>query len=311
MTLTSGAAVGLCAGVGTALAVSGVPHFRHPRLADRLAPYLRDRSRPSQPPVHTAARGTWPVVGQLLAPVLADIARRVDRVMGGPGSVRRRLDAAGRGMAVEEFRVEQVLWGSIGFLVGLGVSLLLLAQNPHRPPLALGMLCVIAACCGAIARDVTLSREAQRRSRRMLAEFPTVAELLALAVGAGESPAAALERVVRVCRGELSVEFARALSEARTGGSLVTALENLAARNPLDIMSRFVDGMIVAMQRGTPLADVLRAQASDVREAAKRSLLDIGGRKEIGMMVPVVFLILPITLLFALFPSFVSLHLLI
>jgi hypothetical protein len=34
------------------------------------------------------------------------------------------------------------------------------------------------------------------------------------------------------------------------------------------------------------LADVLRAQAADVREARKRNLLEIGGRKEIAMMVP-------------------------
>jgi len=49
---------------------------------------------------------------------------------------------------------------------------------------------------------------------------------------------------------------------------------------------------------------VLRAQAGDVREAGRRSLMESGGRKEIAMMVPVVFLVLPITVLFALFPGF-------
>ncbi len=49
---------------------------------------------------------------------------------------------------------------------------------------------------------------------------------------------------------------------------------------------------------------MLRAQAVDVREAGKRLLLESAGRREIGMMVPVVFLVLPITLLFALFPGF-------
>jgi hypothetical protein len=43
----------------------------------------------------------------------------------------------------------------------------------------------------------------------------------------------------------------------------------------------FVDGVVVALERGTTLADVLRAQAADVREARKRNLLEIGGRKEI------------------------------
>jgi tight adherence protein C len=52
------------------------------------------------------------------------------------------------------------------------------------------------------------------------------------------------------------------------------------------------------------VAEVLRAQAVDVREAGKRALMEAGGRKEIAMMVPVVFLVLPVTVLFALFPGF-------
>jgi tight adherence protein C len=144
----------------------------------------------------------------------------------------------------------------------------------------------------------------------MLAEFPTVAEMLALAVGAGEGPVGALERVTRSSRGELAKELGAALAEARAGAPLVAALENIAARTSLPALARFVDGVAVAVERGTPLAEVLRAQAVDVREAGKRALLESGGKKEIAMMVPVVFLILPVTMLFALFPGLVSLRLL-
>jgi tight adherence protein C len=74
-------------------------------------------------------------------------------------------------------------------------------------------------------------------------------------------------------------------------------------------LARFVDGMVIAVERGTPLADVLRAQAQDVRESSRRAIMEAGGRKEIGMMVPVVFLILPITVLFAVYPGFALLRL--
>ena len=63
----------------------------------------------------------------------------------------------------------------------------------------------------------------------------------------------------------------------------------------------------MAIERGTPLADVLHAQALDVRELGKRALLDAGGRKEIAMLLPVVFLILPVTVLFALYPGLLTL----
>ncbi|MGY1709295.1 type II secretion system F family protein [Geodermatophilus sp. SYSU D00758] len=74
----------------------------------------------------------------------------------------------------------------------------------------------------------------------------------------------------------------------------------MAERTSLEPLARFVDGLLVALERGTPLAEVLRAQAADAREAGKRLLLEAGGRKEIAMMVPVVFLVLPVTVLFAL-----------
>ncbi|MBA3250751.1 MAG: type II secretion system F family protein, partial [Geodermatophilaceae bacterium] len=128
----------------------------------------------------------------------------------------------------------------------------------------------------------------------------------ALAVTAGEGPIGAIDRVCRLTGGELGQELARTLAVARSGVPLVEALQGLADRTSLDVLARFVAGIVVATERGTPLADVLRAQAADVREAGKRRLLEAGGRKEIAMMVPVVFLILPVTVLFALYPGLVS-----
>jgi type II secretion system protein len=68
-------------------------------------------------------------------------------------------------------------------------------------------------------------------------------------------------------------------------------------------LSRFVEGIAVAIERGTPLADVLRAQAQDVRDNAKRELMETAGKKEIAMLSPVVFFILPLTVIFAVFPG--------
>jgi len=188
-------------------------------------------------------------------------------------------------MTVEEFRAEQVLWGAVGLLAGVGLSVLMLAGNPHRPPVLLLTLCLVTTVSGVVARDYSLTQEVSRREQRMLSEFPTVAEMLALAVGAGEGPVSALERVTRTSKGELSKELGLALAQARAGATLVNALEDLAARTSLPTLARFVDGVAVAVERGTPLADVLRAQAVDVREASKRALLESGGKKEVAMMV--------------------------
>jgi tight adherence protein C len=130
---------------------------------------------------------------------------------------------------------------------------------------------------------------------------PTIADLLALSVSAGEGPVGALERVARTSHGELARELNRGLVEARTGATLIQALEGIADRTNLTPLARFVDGMSVAIERGTPLADVLRAQATDVREAGKRALLEAGSKREIAMMIPVVFMVMPVTILFTLY----------
>lgn len=305
----TGAALGLLAATGLGIAVTSSPPLRRPRLDDRLAPYLRDAPRPSRLLTQSRALTPFPTVERLLGPLLRDLAAHVDRIIGGAASVRRRLDQTGRGMTVEQFRAEQVLWAAGGLAVGLVVAVLSATTGTAANPLGFLILAAVLAVGGLLLRDHALTVEVRRRESRMLAEFPTVAEMLALAVTAGEGPTGALERVTRLSGGELARELGRALADARAGASLVTALERMAARTSLPALARFVDGMAVAVERGTPLADVLRAQASDVREEGRRALLEAGGRKEIGMLVPVVFLVLPVTVVFALFPGFYSLRL--
>ncbi len=54
---------------------------------------------------------------------------------------------------------------------------------------------------------------------------------------------------------------------------------------------------------------MLETQAEDAREAARRALIEKAGRKEILMLLPLVFLILPLSVLFAIFPGVLMLRL--
>lgn len=309
MTSYVGAVLGLVAGAGLLLMVVRLPVLRRPTLDDRLAPYLRDSGRTSRLLADHRALTPFPTLERIVGPVLVEAARALERALGGGASVRRRLEQAGRGLSPEEFRAQQLVWGASALLAAIVVSVVLVAEGRARTPVLLVVFCAAAAVAGVLARDRWLSHEIAVRERRMIAEFPTVAELLALAVGAGEGAIGALERVTRVSRGELATELGRALADARAGASLVQALQGIADRTSLPALARFVDGVSVAVERGTPLADVLRAQAGDVREQGKRALMEAGGRKEIAMMVPVVFLVLPVTIVFALFPGLVNLRL--
>lgn len=298
-----GAAAGLLLLAGLALVVAGLPASRRPTLDDRLEPYLRDTPRPSSLLSRPApARGPFGF-GELFAPYVGRLGARVDAVLGGAPSVTRRQLRAGLPPDVDRFRAEQVMFGALGGLGGLVFTAVVAVAQQRFPVPVLVAMVLVGVLGGVAARDYALSRAAARREARMLTEFPTVAELLALAVSAGEGAVGALERVCRLSHGELSDELRRCLADARAGANLPTALQGLADRTGLISLTRFVDGIVVAVERGTPLAEVLRAQAQDVREDGRRALMEEGGRKEIYMMVPIVFLTLPVTVLFALYPG--------
>ncbi len=302
-----GGVVGLALGCGLAVTLSRLPMLRRVGLDARLAPYLRD----AVPPSRMLGQGPTmplPALRRLLAPVVRDAAMRADQVLGGTASVHRRLVRAGRAPDVEALRAEQVLWGAGGLGVG-GLAAGMLWLRGSGSALALVLLVLASGGFGVALRDWSLSQQVSRRERRILGQFPTVAEMLALSVSAGEGPVAALDRVAGLSDGELAEELRRTLADARAGASLPTALQALSDRTGLVPLARFVDGVVVAIERGTPLADVLRSQAQDVRESGQRALMDAAGKKEIAMMIPVVFLILPVTVLFAVYPGFAFLRL--
>jgi tight adherence protein C len=301
-----GAVLGGFSGFGIWLCVDRLLSLRHTSLAQRVTPYLRDL--PGHDSVRPPVGEPVPAFVAVFGPALGRAAALVERVLGGSASIARRLERARLAMTVHDFRISQAVWGLVGFLAAAVPSAAIALRSPERA-VPLLVLCGCAFALGVLLRENRLTAQVTRRERRILAEFPTVAELLALAVAAGESPVAALDRVVRRSHGELSADLRDVLAEVRTGAPMVRAFDDLAARSGLPAVSRFAEGIAIAIERGTPLADVLHAQAGDVREAGRRSLIESGARREVLMMVPVVFLVLPTVVVFAFWPGLVGLRL--
>jgi tight adherence protein C len=294
---------GLTLGLGLVLVASWVG-ARRATLEQRVSPQLRDHGA-------AARRRAVPprsLVERLLAPALRDGVKVVEKWGSPTKELEVRLRRAGSNLSVDQFRAEQVVWSVVGLVVGLVVSGVLAASRGSSP-LALLVLTVAIGVAAFAARDYVLTRDVARRESAMVAELPTIAELLALSVGAGEGALGALERIVATTAGELARELSQTLAQVRAGAPLSEELRALARRTGASGVRRFADATATAIDRGTPLAAVLRAQAQDARAAGRRELMEQGGKKEIAMMVPVVFLILPITIVFAVFPGLVAINL--
>jgi tight adherence protein C len=305
MTSPAAAAVicGLLLGAGLWLLVVRLPFMRPMSFAERIEPQLKSQNLESRLLMAPAGNLTpFGPLERILRPMLKDAHALLGRFNLGSSALSRRLAQAGIRKSVVDFRAEQLLWAVLAFVVATGLVLVGAAAGQFNPFLA--VVAILGSGLGGfLFRDYWLGAQISRREKRMMAEFPSLAELMALAVSAGESASGALDRVCRTSHGELAAEFELVLGETRAGKPLVEALQRFSARTDLGPLVRFVDGIIVAVERGTPLADVLRAQAQDVRDTAKRELMESAGKKEIAMMVPLVFGVLPLTVIFAVFPG--------
>lgn len=304
MTGTLGIAVGLglTLGTGLFLFVRHLPWGWRPSLAERVEPQMRHHMPASSLLAQESDASPWSGLARIVQPLLGAGVGALQRFNPGHEALRRKLEAAGSDLSVTDYRAQQVLLAVAGALVSTVLAVLLVGLD--RIGVVVAVLLVVSFTgMAAVARDSMLASAIARRRRRILTEFPSVAELFALSVSAGESTTGALERITVTARGELAGEFAKTLADMRAGASLASALKACGRRTQLPPLERFIDGILVALERGTPLADVVRAQAQDVRELSKRELMEAAGRKEVHMMIPLVFGILPLTVLFAVFPG--------
>lgn len=291
------------AGVLSILAV--MPRWRAASLVVRIGPYVRDVVGDDDLP-----RGILPDAGMLPASArtLWAVAHSgFERMLGGGDALGRRLHQAGAEMDPAAFRGRQLGWVLAGIGAGAGVlTAFALTGRFSAPTSVMPMLCGALA---AVVYDLQLSLRVKARRVRLTDELPTTLEFLALCLSAGEGFLDSLRRVAAVGSGELTAELREVVLAVGTGSSLADALSEMTKRLQLVGLSRAVDQVIAALEHGAPLAAVLHAQAGDAREDAKRTLIEQAGRKEILMLLPLVFLILPLSVLFAVYPGLFILRL--
>jgi tight adherence protein C len=204
----------------------------------------------------------------------------------------------------EAFRYVQLLYSGSITLIFLAVSLL---GNTSIPATAL--FCAVGGVATYLYMDRKLTTEVKKQRTLIEAEFPAIIEMLTLAISAGESPLTALKRVAENSHGNLSRRFRQVISQVHQGVSFHSALDLMSRELNSPLVRRFIDSLVNAMVRGAPITEVLTRHAQEAREHQRNRILSAAGKAEISMMIPVVFLILPISILFALWPSLTNLNL--
>lgn len=289
-------AIPLLAGLGLTLLVQGLPPFNRKQLRFRVEPYLNGLGGRPSDLLRRPGDGSMRL----------HLQEAVARLPGDRSGVQERLTAAGHGETLGAFRLDQLVWAG-----GAGGGGVLVAVSAGGGGRSLLLSMTAGAVGGWLARDRRLSLAVARRRDAVRQELPVALELLTLSIMAGEAVPQAFARVGQMLQGHVGPEFRRVVGSVRTGVPVIEALQQLPGRLPDPGAARLVDALCTGIERGAPLADTLRAQAEDLRQATRRELLESGGKKEILMLFPVVFLILPTVVAFTLLPGLASLDLLV
>lgn len=154
-------------------------------------------------------------------------------------------------------------------------------------------IAVLLGGIGYFAPDALLSGRAQRRQQAIQKALPDTMDLLTISVEAGLGFDAAMAQVVRNVDGPLSQEIARLLHELQLGVSRADAFRKLADRTDVDELRGFVVSMIQANKFGVGVANVLRAQAKELRMKRKQRAEQKAMQTPVKILFPLIFCVLP------------------
>lgn len=140
-------------------------------------------------------------------------------------------------------------------------------------------------------------------------ELSSILQMVSIMISAGESPVASLRYISERSDGILPKLISQELENLESEGSLIKTLDFLSISTGSKQVRRLGNSIQVAIDRGSPLRQVIQNQVTSLNKEIHTQLLKKSGKSEIALLIPVVFLILPVSILFAIWPSIYSLNL--
>ena len=139
-------------------------------------------------------------------------------------------------------------------------------------------------------------------------ELVNILQMLSIMISAGESPMMALRYISQRSVGYIPELIDQSFSKYESGRNLAQTLEQIAIATGSSQVRRLTNSIQIAIQRGTPILDVLNNQVQSLNKQINLALLKKSGKSEIALLIPVVFLILPVSISFAIWPSIYGLN---
>lgn len=233
-----------------------------------------------------------PFMDRVLVPFVSGLGAVARRIT--PADMRRRiarklvLAGSPPGWDAEKIAAVKV-FGSIG---GGILGLVLAGLAGLSGSMYVG-LAVFLAAFGYLIPGAGLGQKAINRQEAIRRALPDTIDLLTISVEAGLGFDAALDQVRRNVPGPLAQEIGRTLHEMTIGASRIDSLRSLGVRTEVEELNGFILAMIQADIFGVSIANVLRAQAKEMRTKRRQLAEERAHRIPIKLLFPLIFCILP------------------
>jgi pilus assembly protein TadC len=169
---------------------------------------------------------------------------------------------------------------------------------------------LIATFYGAMKWQLQRNLNQKRKARieQINLELPQYLEMFHILISSGMSVLTALKSLTQTsAKSEIDLIIREILREVEQGRSIERAIDKAVLPVGSHQLRRFSDAVILGMDRGSSMGQSIKNLVSESRNYSKVLVMERAGKAEIKLLIPVVFLILPISVLFAIWPSYVNL----
>jgi tight adherence protein C len=170
------------------------------------------------------------------------------------------------------------------------------AAAPGAPGRLTPLIAIAMPAAGFLGPDALLERWAARRRRRLLGSLPDALDLLGAAAASGRSIGVALVEAGGA-EGPLRDELSATAAEISCGMPQREALRNLRRRVPGLEVAALCAAVDRSRELGSPLADQLRRQSLDLRQAQRRAVSEQAARAAPKIQLVVALVLVPAVLL--------------
>lgn len=212
------------------------------------------------------------------------------------------------GLTAADFMGFRLLCTFLGAAVGIFLPTLLALWRPtfFDPTLTLFAVSFFAFL-GFLGPIFWLRRAAGRRRHQIRRQLPDMLDLITLSVEAGLAFDGAVYEAAKRFKGPLSDELMEVMREVSLGKPRAQALRGMAERLKLEDISLLVSAVHQAETLGSPLANALKALATELRKKRLRQIREQIAKLPVKLIFPLVLFIFPTLFIVILGPAVIQL----